>query len=760
MGIFDFLRSSKSPNQAPDQITDNKQNTRHNHSESHSENKGNEMNLTGKKFNIEYCGKTIVLEIDKFARQADGTAFLTCGGTQVLSTVCSATQVNEGQDFFPLLVDYREKFYSAGKFLGGYLKREGRPSTDEILLMRMIDRPFRPLFPKNYLYETIVQSSVLSFDEQNDPEVLAGLASSLALGVSDIPFAGPVGFCKVAQDSEGNVVFNPSVTQWEESKLKLVVAATKDAILMVEGEAQEVPEEIFLDYIFKAHTQIISFCEQVEKIFAELNIQKRPAPEVVVCEAQENFLKQVKELIQEKVNSCLEVADKIERQRTIKGAKEEVIAAVSEKLSDYALDADAPYASWIKEGFEDCLKVTMRSHILNQEKRIGNRGICEVRSIATEVGTLKNVHGSSLFTRGETQVLAAVTMGGKEGIQMHDRLHGLVQDNFYLHYTFPPFSVGEARGYRGAGRREIGHGNLAERALKGVLPEMKDFPYVMRVNCEVLESNGSSSMGSVCSGSLALMDAGVPLSAPVAGVAMGLIIEGEQYKILTDILGDEDHLGDMDFKVAGTEKGVNAIQMDIKVAGISREIFKEALAQARDGRLHILKEMAKTMATGRESLRPSAPRIATMNIAPDKIGELIGPGGKNIKKTQERFEVTLEVDDTGMVKVLGNDDQLMKDCLEYLDLSINGPKVGENYPATVATIKEYGAFVDIAPGVSGLVHISEVAKERVEDVEQYLKEGDSVTVRVVGFDKMGRIKLSIKAALEEAPAQSSEGMEH
>ena len=691
-----------------------------------------------KEFTFSYGDREVTLETGRLAKQADGAVLVTSGRSQVLVTVCSAREVNDGQDFFPLMVDYKEKFTAAGKFLGGFMKREGRPSNAEILLMRMIDRPLRPLFPEGYMTETIVMAQVISFDPDVDPEVLAGLGTAAALEISDIPFAGPLGFCKVGRIN-GEFVLNPSHNQWEESEVELVLAASKDAIMMVEGEAREVSEEIMLQALMFGHEQIKGFCEVLEKMKAEAGKTKR---EWASASANETMMAKVEDFSSD-ARACLSINNKQERSLAISKLNKKVKEAIKNDPSAFGLENADEAGKEAYKGVDELLYKMMRNDILNESKRIAGRGLEQVRDIETEVSVLKAPHGSSLFTRGETQVLATATIGGKEGEQMRDSIHGVAFDNFYLHYTFAPYSVGEARGYRGVGRREVGHGNLAERALKQMMP--KDFPYTVRVTCEVTESNGSSSMGSVCSGSMALMDAGIPLKKPVAGVAMGLIKEGEKFTILTDILGDEDHLGDMDFKVAGTTEGITAIQMDIKITGITREIFEKAMEQAKAGRLHILEEMSKTISTARPQFKDGVPTIETTNIKPDKIGALIGPGGKNIKAIQEKYSVSIEITEEGLVKVLGTDQNILNDVVNLIDLQINGPKLDAVYSAKVVTIKEYGAFVDIADGVSGLVHVSEIAEERVKDVNDYLSEGDTLEVKVLDVDRFGKVKLSAKA---------------
>lgn len=698
------------------------------------------MNENKKVYSFNYGGKEVTIETGRLAKQVDGSVLVSCGGTQVLVTAASAHEVKDGQDFFPLLVEYTEKFYAAGKFLGGFMKREGRPTTAEILNMRLIDRQIRPLFPEGYMFETVISCTVLSYSADADPEVLSAIGTSAALSISDIPFDGPVAMAKVGR-IDGKLVLNPTHSQWETSDLEITVAGSADAILMVEGEAKIVPEKDVLEAIFWGHDQVKECVAVIAKMQKEIGRTKR---EFISAEANQTLVGKVKSDFSGDARAALSIDDKMDRQRAVGALNKKVAAAIAANPTAFGLNEGDAYKKEAYKAVDGLLYEMMRADILDEGKRIANRPLDKVRQIETETNVLAQPHGSALFTRGETQVLAAVTIGGSAGEQMADRISGLSYNKFYLHYNFPPYSVGEARGVRGVGRRELGHGNLAERALKVLMPA--DFPYTTRVVCEVLESNGSSSMGSVCSGSMALMDAGVNIIAPCAGVAMGLISDGKRFKILTDILGDEDHLGDMDFKVAGPKDGVTAIQMDIKIKGLTREIMEDAMTQAREGRLHILAEMEKTISAHRAEFKDNVPRVKTTKIETDKIGMLIGPGGKNIKGLQEAFKVTIEIAEDGTVKVLGEDAQAINDCLNLIEMQITGPKVGADYDAKVVTIKEYGAFVDIAQGVSGLVHISELADDRVNNVADYVSEGDMIKVRVVEVDRMGRLKLSAKAA--------------
>lgn len=700
------------------------------------------MGLNNKKeYSLNYGGKVVTVETGRLAKQADGAVLVSCNGTQVLVAVCSARELKDGQDFFPLLVEYQEKFYSAGKFLGGFMKRENRPSTAEILACRLIDRPLRPMFPGDYMFDTVVTCSVLSYNEAGDAEVLAGLGASAAIAISDIPFTAPIGSAKVAR-IDGKLVLNPNHADWAKSDMEIAVAASKEAILMVEGEAHIVPEKDVLAAINFAHDNIKQYCDLVAKMQKEIGKPKRT---YVSAEANKTLNTKVASDFSATARAALSINDKMQRQDAVRALNKAVAEAIKADPAAFGLKDDKAASKEAYKAVDGLLYDMMRADILKEGKRIAGRKLDEVRKIETEVSILEAPHGSSLFTRGETQVMATVTVGGSTGDQMHDRISGLTYDKFYLHYNFPGFSVGEAKGSRGAGRRELGHGNLAERALKAVMPPQETFSYTTRVVCEVLESNGSSSMGSVCSGSMALMDAGVPIINPVAGIAMGLVTDGSNYKVLTDILGDEDHLGDLDFKVAGTKDGVTAIQMDIKITGLTPQIIEDAIHQAYKGRMHILGEMAKTISTPRDGFKPGVPTIMTVMIPTDKIGALIGPGGKNIKKLQEEFKVTIEITEEGMVKILGSDMEVLKTAISTVNMQINGPEIGSVYEARVDSIKEYGAFVEIGNGVSGLVHVSEMSDERVQNPADFISEGDMIKVKVLEIDKMGRIKLSAKA---------------
>lgn len=709
------------------------------------------MNENKKSIEFEYGGKKVTIETGRLAKQADGSVIVSSEGTSVLVTVCSSTNLKEDQDFFPLTVDYTEKFYAAGKFLGGFNKREGRPTVQEILNSRLIDRPLRPLFPEDYKYETVIQATVLSYSPKGDPEILAGLGASSAVYLSDIPFNGPVGTCKIVLE-KGQVLINPDLKEHGDDRydIEMILAGTEEALLMVEGEANEVSEEEMLNALKVGHEHIKTYCAAIKDLHKECG---RPKREYTPLTANNDVIEKAKGEFSGDILNCLEVSDKRERGIKISELRKKMALAFSESPEKYGLTAESSFKKEASTVVEELLYEIMRKDILESEKRIAGRKVDEIRAIETEVNVLTRPHGSSLFTRGETQVMGIATLGGSEGEQLVDSFRGTYYDKFYLHYAFPPFCVGEARGVRGVSRREQGHGNLAYRALKRVIPEYEKFPYTIRVNCEVLESNGSSSMGSVCSGSMALMDAGVPIKSPVAGIAMGLIKEGDQYKILSDILGDEDHLGDMDFKVAGTSEGITAIQMDIKIEGITEEIFKEALSRARDGRLHILNEMAKTISETRTEMKEGVPRFRMLKIPEDKIGALIGPGGKNIKKIEEVYSVRVEVSDNGTVKLVGPKADALEKVAELVNLQMNGPEIGKVYKGNVVSIKEYGAFVDIAAGVSGLLHISEIANSRIKDVHDYLDEGDPVDVKVLDVDNFGKIKFSAKAVKAIPPKE-------
>jgi len=687
------------------------------------------------KIELEYSGRTLSIETGKMAKQANGAVVVRSGDTMVLVTAVASKSIKEGQDFFPLTVNYQEKAYAGGKIPGGFFKREARPSDSETLTCRLIDRPIRPLFPETFLNDTQIMVTVISADKDNDPAILAMIGASAALEVSDIPFFGPIAGIKIGRVN-GEFVANPTAEQLESSDMEIVVAASRDAICMVEGGANVLPEDVMLDAIFFGHKAIQPLLDAQEELKAKAGVAKR---EVAAPTVDVELKAKVTDLAHGRIKDAVRIVTKQERHNAI----DTVIAETVTALAD-------DYEGRKKEikGFIDALEYELvREHILKDGERIDGRDTRTIRPITSEIALLPRVHGSALFTRGETQALVAATLGTSIDEQRIDSLYGASRKRFMLHYNFPPFSVGETSFRLAPGRREIGHGMLAERALSAVLPDHDIFPYTIRVVSDTLESNGSSSMATVCGGSLSMMDAGIPIKAPVAGIAMGLIKEGDDVAILSDILGDEDHLGDMDFKVAGTAEGVTALQMDIKIAGVSREIMKKALEQAREGRLHILGKMAETIATARADMSDYAPRIVTIFVKTDKIRDVIGTGGKNIRNITETTGVVVDIDDTGRINIASNDKDACDLAIKMIrDLTAEAEE-GKLYNGTVRKIMDFGAFVEIFPGTDGLVHISELAAERVTNVSDILKEGDKVLVKCIGIDKQGKIKLSRKEAL-------------
>ena len=690
-----------------------------------------------KQVSVEIDGKTISFETGKIARQASGSVVVTSGDSVVLVTAVGAPQ-GKDMGFFPLTIEYQEKMYAAGRIPGSYFRREiGRPSEKEILTCRLIDRPLRPLFPKGYMAETQVIITVFSADEEVDPDILAMNGASCALGLSDIPFGGPVGAARVAYVA-GKYILNPTRSQLGKSQLDLVVAGTRSAVVMVEGRAGELDEKTVLDAIFFAHQGIQPLIEIQEKLREQAGKEKRVVVEPVINEVLKSKIEQLAASGMEKIVST---ADKMERGRLYDELKAQVLAGIEPELCEDPTK--------ISELLDDYKKHIMRARIVNEGTRIDGRGFGDVRPISCEVGVLPRAHGSALFTRGETQAMVISTLGSDRDEQHVEGLKGDVYRRFMLHYNFPPFCVGEVRMLRGPSRRDIGHGTLARRGIEAVLPDSTDFPYVIRVVSEVLESNGSSSMATVCGTSLALMDAGAPIKKPVSGVAMGLIKENDKVIVLTDILGDEDHLGDMDFKVVGTADGITSLQMDIKIEGVDREIMAKALTQARDGRIHILNEMKNAITEPRGRVADHAPRYVTLTINPDKIRDVIGPGGKIIKELSAEYDAKIEVEDSGLVKIF-TANGLQAEALSNRIKEITAEaEPGRIYDGVVKSIKEYGAFVEILPGTDGMVHISELATHRVKNVTDVLKEGDSVRVKVLEVDSRGRIRLSRKAVLEE-----------
>jgi len=684
---------------------------------------------------MELGGRTLSIEVGKVARQADGAAWVQYGDTVVLVTVVSDRNRATNTDFFPLTVDYREKKYAGGKFPGGFFKREGRPHDKETLIARMTDRPLRPLFPKGYYYETQVLCNVLSHDGENDGDTIALAGASVALLTSDIPYHEPVAAVRVGRIN-GQFVLNPTISQAEDSDLEIHVAGTADAIAMVEGEGKEIDENDFINALDFAHDAIRQIVAMQREFAEALGKPDREWEPILIPEEVE---KAVIETVGDRILPLITIADKSERKRQQKALAEEVILALAERFPEEAKN--------IKEVVGGLVKEAMRDRVLQERTRIDSRNPKEIRPISVEVGLLPRAHGSSLFTRGQTQSLGSVTLGTKMDEQKIDDLSGEYWKTFMLHYNFPPFSVGEVRRFLSPGRRELGHGHLAERALKALMPDWEDFPYTVRVVSEVLESNGSSSMATVCSGSLALMDAGVPVRSSVAGIAMGLIKKGDKYVILSDILGDEDALGDMDFKVAGSRDGITAFQMDIKISGISKEIMAEALAQAKEGRYHILDIMDQTIEKPRPKLSEYAPSIRQMNINPDNIGMIIGPGGKMIRQLQTEYGVNIEIDDDGTVSISSTSSDAVLAVHDLIRNMTREPEIGEEFDAKVVKIVDFGAFVELFPGKEGLLHVSELEWKRVENVTDVVNLGDRVRVKLVKITPEGKLDLSRKALL-------------
>ena len=690
-----------------------------------------------KKVELDFHGRPLSIEVGKLAKQADGAALVQYGETVVLVTAVADKEVRLNTDFFPLTVDYQEKTFAAGKIPGGFFKREGRPSEKEILTCRLIDRSIRPLFSEGLRCETQVIATVLSADRENDPDVVAMLGTSVALHVSDIPFNGPLVGVRVGRINKQWVI-NPTQSQLLESDTDIFLSGSRDAIVMVEGGAKVVPEDEILEALFKGHEAIQPLLQIQGEIRRELGKPKRQVPLATLDPA---VVRRVEELATAKLKQAIEVPEKLERYRQIAEVKNAIVPQALLEFPEQEKDIGA--------AFDELKRNSFRSLIIQQERRIDGRGLKDIRPITCEVEVLPRTHGSALFTRGETQALVVTTLGTASDEQKIDALIGEHFKKFMLHYNFPPFSVGEVKFLRGPSRREIGHGNLAERALLPVLPPEESFPYTVRIVSEILESNGSTSMATVCGGSLSLMDAGVPVSAPVAGIAMGLIKEGEHVRVLSDILGDEDHLGDMDFKVAGTSEGVTSLQMDIKISGVNRDIMRQALLQAKEGRLHILGIMNSTLSSHKTNVSGHAPRIITIKVKPEKIREIIGPGGKVIRGIIEATGVKMDVEDDGTVTIASSDEEASKKAIEMVQKIAAEAEVGKIYKGTVRKIVDFGAFVEIFPGTDGLVHISQLAPERVRRVQDVLKEGDEVMVKVLEIDRQGKIRLSRKEALQE-----------
>lgn len=675
-------------------------------------------------------GKEITIETGWVAKQAAGSAIVTCGETSVLVTVCRA-DARPDAGFFPMVVEYQERTYSAGKIPGGYFKREGKPTEREVLTCRIIDRPLRPMFPDGFVDEVQIIATVLSYDGENQPDVLALTGASAALQLSELPFNGPVGGARIGRVN-GEFVFNPTVSEVEKSDLDFIVAATKESLVMVEGGGEFIPENEVLDALFFGHDRVRELCD--------LQLQL-PAGEKTEFVLPENPVKdEIRNEFYSKLKEGISRSDKTLRKEAIKAVKEEAKAKFEE---------DEDKLKFVSDAVSSLSKEASRDITLNSGKRIDGRASDQVRSIECEVKVLPRTHGSALFTRGETQAIVTATLGTGEDVQRIESLSGEIRKTFLLHYNFPPFCTGEAKMMRSTSRREVGHGNLAERAVSRILPTQEEFPYVIRIVSDIMESNGSSSMASVCGGSLALMDAGVPIKAPVAGVAMGLVKEGDKVAILTDILGDEDHFGDMDFKVCGSESGITALQMDIKCDGLSRETMQTALEQARQGRLHILSEMKKSLAEPRSGLSLHAPVIESFKINPDKIRDVIGPGGKTIKSIVEATGVKIDIQDDGTVNIASSDRSAGDKAKEIIEGLTEEAEIGKIYNGLVKRIVDFGAFVEILPGVEGLVHISQLEENRVKQVSDVISEGDQVPVRVLDIDKQGKIRLSRKEALGE-----------
>ena len=692
---------------------------------------------------IELKNKKLSLQTGILAKQADGSVLVKYGDTYVLCTVVSEKKAKEGFDFLPLTIDYQEKAYSAGKIPGGFFKREGKPTDREVLISRLIDRPLRPLFPEGFNYETQGIASVLSYGDENVADILSIIGVSAALTISDIPFNGPVGAVRVGM-IDNQFIINPDIEEAEKSVLNLVVAGTEQAVTMVEGGGAEIPERLLVEALIFAHEyikKVVGLQKELQKIAGKT---KRTFE---LKEINEEIKSYVKDFVSEKINEAIYKKSKLERQQALEDILNQCIQTlISQRPSD---EQNKDLCSIIIKIFDEIVKNRMRENIVNKGIRADGRKPDEIRPISCEVGLLPRVHGSALFTRGETQALVATTLGTSEDEQKIDSLEGEIFKTFMLHYNFLPSSVGEVKPLRGPGRREIGHGYLAERALSYVMPSKEEFPYTIRVVSDILESNGSSSMATVCGATLSLMDAGVPIKAPVAGVAMGLIQSNDKTVILTDILGMEDHYGDMDFKVAGTDKGITAFQMDIKTYGINYEIFRKALEQAKQARLYILKKMAEALPEPKKELSPYAPRIYTLQVRPEKIRDIIGTGGKVIKGIIEETGVKIDIDDKGMIKIASNNEPSANRAIEIIKGITQEAELGKIYMGKVTRIVDFGAFVEVLPGLEGLLHISQISDKRIQKVSEVLKIGDKIPVKVIEIDEIGRIRLSRKEALKE-----------
>ncbi|MFC6670716.1 polyribonucleotide nucleotidyltransferase [Marinobacterium aestuariivivens] len=692
---------------------------------------------------FQFGNQQITLETGRIARQATGAVMVTMGGCQVLCTVVGAKEAKEGQDFFPLSVHYQEKYYAVGRIPGGFFKREARPSEKETLTSRLIDRPIRPLFPKGYMNEVQVICTVMSADKINDPDIAAMIGTSAALAISGIPFMGPIGGARVGFTEAEGYILNPTYEQLASSELDMVVAGTSDAVLMVESQAQELTEDEMLGAVLFAHQEMQVAVQAINELVAEAG---KPKWDWQPAEKNEALIAQVRDLVGEGIASAYQVADKQQRQNALADLRSQAIAQVA------GSEEGQPSEKAVGGIFSSLEKEIVRHRIIEGQPRIDGRDNKTVRPINVEIDLLKGAHGSALFTRGETQAIATCTLGTSRDQQIIDAIEGERKDPFMLHYNFPPYSVGEAGRMGGAGRREIGHGRLARRGVAAVLPTQEEFPYTIRVVSEITESNGSSSMASVCGASLSMMDAGVPLKAPVAGIAMGLVKEADRFAVLTDILGDEDHLGDMDFKVAGTEAGVTALQMDIKITGITEEIMEIALEQAFHARKHILGEMAKVIGYARPELPDNAPAMTLLKINPEKIRDLIGKGGATIRALTEETGAMIDIEDDGTVRIYADNKLKAKEAIERVQAITAEAEVGKVYEGKVVRIEDFGAFVNILPGKDGLVHISQIADKRVEKVTDYVKMDDVIKVKVLDVDMRGRIKLSMRDLIEDESA--------
>jgi len=688
---------------------------------------------------FQFGGQEVTIETGRVARQATGAVLVTMGGNQVLCTVVGAKEAKDGQDFFPLSVHYQEKYYAVGRIPGGFFKREARPSEKETLTSRLIDRPIRPLFPKGFMNEVQVICTVMSADKINDPDIAALIGTSAALSISGIPFVGPIGAARVGFTEADGYILNPNYEQLATSELDMVVAGTSDAVLMVESEAQELTEDEMLGAVLFAHNEMQVAVNAINELKAEAG---KPMWDWQPAAKNEALIAQVKELVGQGIADAYQVADKMQRQGALSELRNQAVAALSGEEGQ-------PSAKEVSGVVSSVEKQIVRQRIVDGAPRIDGRDTKTVRPIEVAIDVLKGTHGSALFTRGETQAIATCTLGTARDQQIIDAIEGERKDPFMLHYNFPPYSVGEAGRMGATGRREIGHGRLARRGVAAMLPSQEEFPYTIRVVSEITESNGSSSMASVCGASLAMMDAGVPLKAPVAGIAMGLVKEGEKFAVLTDILGDEDHLGDMDFKVAGTEAGVTALQMDIKITGITEEIMEIALEQAFNARTHILKEMAKVIGYARPELPDNAPAMTQIKINPEKIRDVIGKGGATIRSLTEETGAMIDIDDDGTVRIYAADKASAKAATDKVIEITAEAEVGKVYEGKVVRIEEFGAFVNLLPGKDGLVHISQIANKRVEKVTDYINMGDVIKVKVLEVDPRGRIKLSMKDLIED-----------